>query len=246
MKTAQGGASEMVRLCRITINNLANEQGDAASQLAKAFLPPGAFTLFSAVASQSGGINGFLSNLKDKDLQGVLDEVKKVGGDDIKRITDKVEKKLKDANGKVQNIDWKSLAQELKKELPEDKQHMVDVFIGRIPDKEDFEKMIAKAKETGAEQFKAAEKAASKVLEQVEKARKEGKGQANAFLAGLKSGKSTVSIPAQAYAQPLQVTSTSSSTSSRRPPRRPVCQQTLSNHGSSQKPMRSRLTLSKS
>lgn len=169
--------------------NYADSQGDAASQLAKAFLPPGAFTLFSAVAANSGGIGGFLSNLKDKDLQGVLDEVKKVGGDDVKRITEKVEKKLKEANGKVQNVDWKSLAEELKKELPASQQHMVDMLIGKIPDKADFEGMINKAKETGAEQFKAAEKAASKVLEQVEKARKEGKGQANAFLQGLKSGK---------------------------------------------------------
>ena len=72
-------------------------------------------------------MNGFLSSLKDKDLQGVLDEVKKVGGDDVKRITEKVEKKIKEAKGKVQDVDWKALAQELKEELPKDKQQMVDV-----------------------------------------------------------------------------------------------------------------------
>ena len=151
-------------------------------------MPPGAFSLYTAIASQPGGVNGFLSSLKDKDLQGVLDEVKKVGGDDVKRITEKVEKRVKEAKGKYQDIDWKSLAQELKQELPKDKQQLVDVMIGKLPDKEDFEKLIAKAKEVGGEQLKAAEKAAGKVLEQVEKAKKEGKGQANAFLAGLKQG----------------------------------------------------------
>lgn len=127
-----------------------------------------------------------MSSVKEGDLQGVLDEVKKHGGDDIKRIVDKVEKKIKDAKGNVTSVDWKSLAQELKEELPKDKQQYVDLIVGKIPDKEDFEKLISKAKETGQEQFKAAEKAASKILQQVEKAKKEGKGQANAFLSGLK------------------------------------------------------------
>jgi hypothetical protein len=90
-------------------------------------LPPSAFALYSTLSSQPGGINGLLSSLKDKDLQGVIDEVKKVGGDDVKRIVDKVEGKLKDAKGKVQDVDWKSLAVDLKKELPEGQQHMVDV-----------------------------------------------------------------------------------------------------------------------
>lgn len=56
-----------------------------------------------------------------------MDEVKKVGGDDVKRVIEKVEKKVKDAGGKVQKVDWGSLAQELKEELPKDKQHYVDV-----------------------------------------------------------------------------------------------------------------------
>lgn len=120
----------------------------------------------------------------------MIDEAKKVGGDDVKRIISMVESKLKDAKGKYQDIDWKSLAQELKEELPKEQQHLVDTFIGKIPDKDDINKLIAKAKEQGAEQIKAAEKAASKVWEQVEKAKKEGKGQANALVTGLKQGAS--------------------------------------------------------
>ncbi len=90
-------------------------------------LPPGAMALYTSLANQEGGINGFLTSLKDKDLQGMMEEVKKVGGDEVKRVVDKVEKRVKDANGKVQNVDWQALAKELKEELPKDKQHYVEV-----------------------------------------------------------------------------------------------------------------------
>lgn len=83
--------------------------------------------LYDNISRNSGGINGFITQLKDKDLQGVIDEVKKVGGDDVKRIMEKVEKKVKDANGKVQDVDWRALAVDLKKELPASQQHYVDV-----------------------------------------------------------------------------------------------------------------------
>lgn len=65
--------------------------------VAKSFLPPGAFALYSHLAKQEGGVTGFLGNLQGKDLQGVIDEVKNVGGDDAKRIIEKIEKKLKAA-----------------------------------------------------------------------------------------------------------------------------------------------------
>ena len=105
-------------------------QGGGAASLAgiaQSMLPPGAMAMYTTLANQEGGLNGFLSSLKDKDLQGVMDEVKKLGGEDVKRIVEKVEKKVKEANGKVQNVDWQSLAKELKGELPKDKQHYVDV-----------------------------------------------------------------------------------------------------------------------
>jgi hypothetical protein len=97
------------------------------SGVAQSFLPPGAFALYSHLASQEGGVTGFLSNLQNKDLQGVIDEVKKVGGDDAKRIIEKVEKRLQAAKGDVKNIDWKSLVEELKAELPAGQQKLVDV-----------------------------------------------------------------------------------------------------------------------
>lgn len=162
------------------------EQASQLGSLAKGFLPPGAFALYTQLSQQPGGINGFLSNLKDKDLQGVIDEVKKVGGDDVKRIVEKVEKKVKDAGGKVEKIDWHSLADDLKKELPQDKQKYVDMLVGQLPSKEDFQQYIDKAKKIGEEKLKDVEGTASKILQQVEKAKKEGKGQADAFLAGLK------------------------------------------------------------
>jgi len=90
-------------------------------------LPPGAFALYSALANTPGGVNGLFSSLKDKDYQGVLDEIKKHGGDEVKRVVEKVEAKVREANGKIENVDWKSLAGELKKELPKSQQQMVDV-----------------------------------------------------------------------------------------------------------------------
>jgi hypothetical protein len=83
--------------------------------------------LYQKLASSEGGLNGLLSNLKDKDMQGVLDEIKKVGGDDVKRVVEKVEGKIKDAKGDASKVDWKSLAQELKGELPASAQKAVDV-----------------------------------------------------------------------------------------------------------------------
>ena len=49
------------------------------------------------------------------------------GGDDVKRIIEKVEAKIKDAKGNVQSVDWKGLASDLKKELPKEQQKYVDV-----------------------------------------------------------------------------------------------------------------------
>lgn len=95
--------------------------------MAKSVLPPGVFGIYTALSQSQGGINGLLSSLKDQDIQGVLNQVKEAGGDDVKRIVEKVEKKVKAANGKVQDVDWKSLAEELKKELPESSQKYVDV-----------------------------------------------------------------------------------------------------------------------
>lgn len=115
--------------CQVAPSSL-SLQGDLTesfSGIAKTMLPPSAFALYSNIAKQEGGLNGFLSSLKDKDLQGVIDEVKKVGGDDVKRVVDKVEKKLKEAKGKASDVDWRGLAQELKSELPEGSQKAVDV-----------------------------------------------------------------------------------------------------------------------
>ena len=64
------------------------------------------------------------------------------------------------------------------------------MLIGKLPSKEDIDGMIKKAKEVGEDQLKQVEQAAGKILQEVNKAKKEGKGQADAFLAGLKQGAS--------------------------------------------------------
>ncbi|KAL7423151.1 hypothetical protein Q5752_002451 [Cryptotrichosporon argae] len=172
------------------INSASQSAGDYADTLAgvaKSMLPPGAFAIYNQLASQPGGLNGLLSSLKDKDVQGVLDEIKKAGGDDVKRVVEKVEKKVKEANGSIDKVDWKALAQELKGELGEKGQHAVDLLIGQLPSKENIDQLINKAKAMGEDQLKQVEQAASKILQEVEKARKEGKDKGDAFLKGLKT-----------------------------------------------------------
>ncbi|WRT67724.1 uncharacterized protein IL334_004696 [Kwoniella shivajii] len=167
----------------------AKENAESLSGLtdyAKGFLPPGAFALYQALSSQPGGAGGFLASLKDKDLNDVLDEVKKHGGDDIKKVVEKVQKKVQESKGDISKIDWKSLASELKDDLPEGSQKMIETLIGKIPDKADFDALIKKAKDIGQDQLKQVEDSASKILKEVEKARKEGKDTADAFLKGLK------------------------------------------------------------
>ena len=74
----------------IPVSSVADGQSENFSTVAKTFLPPSAFAMYSHLSQQEGGINGFLQNLKGKDLQGVIDEVKKVGGDETKRVIEKV------------------------------------------------------------------------------------------------------------------------------------------------------------
>lgn len=66
------------------------------------------------------------------------------------------------------------------------------MLIGKLPSKEDFEAMIKKAKEVGEDQIKQIEQAAGKILQEVNKAKKEGKGQTDAFLTGLKQGETVI------------------------------------------------------
>jgi len=62
------------------------------------------------------------------------------------------------------------------------------MFIGKIPGKADIDAYVKKAQEMGQESLKEVEKSAKKILDSVDKARKDGKSQADAFLTGLKQG----------------------------------------------------------
>ena len=65
------------------------------------------------------------------------------------------------------------------------------MMIGYIPDKADVDEAIKKIKEIGADQLKQIEASAAKISQQVEKAKKDGKGQVDAFITGLKEGESS-------------------------------------------------------
>lgn len=64
----------------------------------------------------------------------------------------------------------------------------MQMFVGKIPSREDFDEYVKKAKDIGQDRLKEIEDASKRVLEKVEKARKDGKSQADAFLSGLKEG----------------------------------------------------------
>lgn len=68
------------------------------------------------------------------------------------------------------------------------------MFIGKIPSREDFDEYVQKAKDIGQDRLKEIEDASKRVLEKVEKARKDGKSQADAFLSGVKEGESSFAI----------------------------------------------------
>lgn len=53
--------------------------------------------------------------------------MKKAGNKDVTRVVEKVQVKLNDAKGKASDVDWKSLAQELKVELGPTAQQAIDV-----------------------------------------------------------------------------------------------------------------------
>ena len=59
-----------------------------------------------------------------------------------------------------------------------------------VPTKEDFDGYVNKAKSVGQDSLKEIETQSKKMLDRVEKARKEGKSQADAFILGLKDGQS--------------------------------------------------------
>lgn len=108
---------------------------DAMDGLLKALLPGGAYMIYNQFSGslKDGNWGGLLSNLKDTDIQGSLDQLKKLGGDDVKKVVEKVQAALDKAGGKVENMDWKKLANDLSKELPKEYQQWVSVSLGRSP-----------------------------------------------------------------------------------------------------------------
>jgi hypothetical protein len=75
----------------------------------------------------AGGLGGILSKLKDVDISGALDLLKATGSDEIGKVVDIVQKKVKDVDGKVEDIDWRALATELNEELGGKYKSTIDV-----------------------------------------------------------------------------------------------------------------------
>jgi methyl-accepting chemotaxis protein len=162
--------------------------GDAMDGVLKSLLPGGAFVVYQQFAKQikSGDFGGILSNLQDADMQGTLDQLKKLGNDDVTRVVDKVQSALDKAGGKVTDVDWKKLSQSLAKELPDQYQQWVSFLVGKVPSMDDFDKYVADAKKLGKEKLGDLNTAADKVYKKVQAASKDGKSVGDAFVEGVK------------------------------------------------------------
>ncbi|BEI86851.1 hypothetical protein CcaverHIS002_0701970 [Cutaneotrichosporon cavernicola] len=162
--------------------------GDAFDGVLESLLPGGAFVLYQQFSDQikSGDFGGILSKLKDADMQSTLKSLKKLGNDDVNSVVDKVQAALDKAGGKVGNVDWKKLSQDLTKELPEEYQKWVKVLVGKVPTMDDFDKYVADVKKLGEKRLADLNKAAEKVYHKVEKASKDGKSVGDAFVEGIK------------------------------------------------------------
>lgn len=128
-----GNAQKAGQMAAQAGKKAANVAGDVAQDamadgdlmgLAKQYLPG-----LGAAVLGGGGLGGILSQVKPDDLTKTLDLLKKHGGDEVARVVDIVQKKIADADGKISNVDFKSLAQELSKELPKSYQSTIDVSL---------------------------------------------------------------------------------------------------------------------
>lgn len=162
--------------------------GDAMDGVLKSLLPGGAFVVYQQLAKQvkSGDFGGILSNLQDADMQSTLDHLKQLGNEDVTRVVNKVQAALDKANGKVTELDWKKLSQDLTKELPKEYQQWVTFLVGKVPSMDDFDKYVADAKKLGKEKLGDLNTAADKVYKKVEAASKDGKSVGDAFVEGVK------------------------------------------------------------
>lgn len=54
-------------------------------------------------------VTGLSDDLKNQNIDGALEKIKKVGGKDVEPYIKQVESALKEAKGKIQDVDWKVL-----------------------------------------------------------------------------------------------------------------------------------------
>lgn len=74
-----------------------------------------------------GSLSGLLSGLSDKDLAGTIEKLKAFSNDEVKKLLDKVQKAIKDADGRVENVKWGQLAKSLSDEFGKEYQGYIDV-----------------------------------------------------------------------------------------------------------------------
>ncbi|KAL1410542.1 hypothetical protein Q8F55_004555 [Vanrija albida] len=155
--------------------------GDLAD-VAKSALPGAATAILGG-----GSLSGLLTGLSDKDIVGTIDKLKAYSNDDVKKLLDHVQKAIKDADGKVENVKWGQLAKSLSNEFGKEYQGYIDMIVGSVPSTDDLEKYVKKIKDEHADQLKQLEAAAAKVYKSVEKAVKDGDDAGKAFVKGVQN-----------------------------------------------------------
>ena len=110
---------------------LAHPQASQAASLAGLGPAFGISQLAYKKIQDAGGLNSFLSSLsedvKNSDITGALNKIKKVGGKEVEPYIAKAEKALKDAGGKAGDVDWKNVLEGLKEEVGDEFKGVVEV-----------------------------------------------------------------------------------------------------------------------
>lgn len=184
VKKAKVAASAAADTAKQGAEAVGIDSADSLDGIAKAVLPAGAFAVWSQVKNVDVG--GLISNLKDTDLQGALDSLKKVGGKDVKNIVTAIQEKLDAAGGQAAKVDWKALATDLNKKYGGEYSKYIDMLVGKVPNADDFNKYFEEAKKIGKDNLKQLDDAANQVYKHVEKAVKEDKNVGEAFVTGVK------------------------------------------------------------
>ncbi|CED82578.1 hypothetical protein [Phaffia rhodozyma] len=129
-------------------------------------------------------LNGISNDLKEQDIGGALAKLKKVGGKEVEPFVDAAENALKEAKGKIGDVDWKSFLEKAQDMVGDEWKGIIKYVSQSIPATGplaiafatgDFSSITDKIKEQGGDQLKELEATAQKLYKKAQEY-KDGKG----------------------------------------------------------------------